>query len=345
VKILVVDDIVTNVSILRANLVKMGHEVVTARDGIEAGCFLEKEAVDIVMTDWLMPKRNGVELVQWIRSTVHPVPIIVMVTALGSREAQIQAIEAGVDEYLVKPIVLKDIHDVLEGLEQRKNQHMTVTLPPSLRLEKKGPIPFPGVAIVAGTGGATSLRSIIKGFDHSVQAAFFIVLHGPGWASETLAEIMQQESVLDVRMASHGCAVVPGTVYVAPEDGHMILTPDGKTIHIVQQPPENYLRPAADPLFRSLAEAYGKKAIGVVLAGTSCDGAVGCGYIKVAQGAILIQRPTEAVSSQMPKNILSFNLQDAVLPVEQIAGHVQKMLGTFGIIGQRETSVPKAGER
>lgn len=332
--VLVVDDYITNISILRIALTKLGHTVFTARDGVEATTLLKSESIGAVLTDWMMPNLDGIGLIRWIRATLRPIPILIVTTALGSNEAQMQALGAGADAYLVKPISPVQIQALLKELEQKHSvlvqQQPSHTLTHSVQ---SGP-DFYGIGLVAGTGGAAGVKTIFSHFESLPVAAWFIVVHGPGWAAEALAEQMHSYTSSRVMIPKDGERVEPNSVYIAPGDKHMLVSGKNPIIHLTSTPPENFLRPSADPLFISIANVFGRRAVGLMLGGTGSDGSIGCGHIKVAQGAVIVQEPANTVSSQMPQHLVSLGLATQVLPLEKIGGavtgHVRKFIDTTG---------------
>jgi two-component system, chemotaxis family, protein-glutamate methylesterase/glutaminase len=323
--ILVVDDYITNISILRVTLTKIGHTVFTARDGVEATTILKSESIDAVFTDWMMPNLDGIGLIRWIRATLHPTPILIVTTALGSSEAQAQALEAGADAYIVKPVSPGQIESTMKEIEQKRSALTQQKFTHSMAHAAASGPDFFGIGLVAGTGGASGVRAIFSQFESTPHAAWFIVLHGPGWAAEALAEQMQSYSHMRVTIPRDGDRIEPNVVYIAPGDKHMVVAGKNPGIQLTSTPPENFLRPSADPLFISIAKVFGRRSIGVMLGGTGSDGYIGCGHIKVSQGIVIVQEPANAVSSQMPQHVISLGLATQVLPLEKIAA---------GVIGQ-----------
>ena len=324
--ILVVEDFVTNASIMRTSLAKIGHDVKTARDGAEALQFLQQQSFDMVITDWLMPKMDGFELIQNIVKIGNSRPLLVMVSSLGSAEAQEKVLDAGADAYLAKPVTPEQMQSVVTDLERQRSHKVSSSSIRNIKVQRPLTSHFDGVALVAGTGGATALRSILKQFTRSDNAAYFVVLHGPGWATAALTEKMKMELDLDLVLPGKEERLRPGVVYVAPGDKHLVVSDGGSSVHLSDTPPENYLRPSADPLLRSLAATFGKRAIAVVLGGTSCDAAIGCGYVKVAEGTVVVQKTSGSVASQMPQNVIDLGLADQVMSLEDIPGWVKRHL-------------------
>ncbi len=113
-KVLVVDDSGIMRKIIIRSLNACGvSDIVEAADGREGLAAFLAEPVDIVLTDWNMPEMSGLELLQAIRATGSPVPII-MITTEGEKASVVQAIQAGVTDYLCKPFEQVDLFDKLE---------------------------------------------------------------------------------------------------------------------------------------------------------------------------------------------------------------------------------------
>ena len=145
--------------------------------------------------------------------------------------------------------------------------------------------------------------------------------------ADQMAETLQRNSGLVCVEGSEGAKLLPGCVYVAPGDNHMVVKGRGGPIAILQTPPENFCRPAVDPMFRSLAAAYGPAVLAVVLTGMGADGREGARAIAGAGGTILAQDEATSVVWGMPAAVVHAGLASAVLPLESVAGEVRKYLG------------------
>ena len=117
----------------------------------------------------------------------------------------------------------------------------------------------PVVGIGASAGGVDALLRVLGNIDAGLPAAVLVVLHVPATGRSLLAPILDRRTGLDVSVAAHGEILVPGRVYVAPADRHLVVA--GGRVELTRGPKENRFRPAVDPLFRSAARAYGTRAL------------------------------------------------------------------------------------
>ena len=186
-KILVAEDDTTSALILKRILTKAAYDVTIAHNGPEALVAIKKVAFDVILTDWMMPEMDGIELIRQVRQTVLPVPIIIVITALVSSEARIHALAAGADDYLGKPYLAKELLDLLGNCFNRKHQpipsHPTASVSP-----KMASCPFIGVVIAASTGGPKAITKVIHSLSYQEKASFFVLLHGPAWALESFVK-------------------------------------------------------------------------------------------------------------------------------------------------------------
>ena len=159
------------------------------------------------------------------------------------------------------------------------------------------------IAIGASAGGVDALQRLIGALPEDLPAAVCVVLHIPASSRSLLARIIARQTALPVEAATHGAPLRPGHVYVAPPDHHLRVAPC--ELALDRGPKENGVRPAVDPLFRSVAEHYGQRGMAVVLSGALSDGAAGAGAVAAAGGAVLVQRLEDAIVPSMPESTLA----------------------------------------
>jgi two-component system chemotaxis response regulator CheB len=173
------------------------------------------------------------------------------------------------------------------------------------------------VGIGASAGGVDALIRVFGTIDADLQAAVLVVLHVPATGRSLLAPILDRRTALDVRVAEDGDALRPGRVYVAPPDRHLVVD-DGR-VRLGRGPKENAVRPAVDPMLRSLAAAYGEQAVAVVLSGALGDGSSGALAVKAAGGRVIVQDPDDATAPSMPSSAMrAVGEADAVLTADEI---------------------------
>lgn len=176
--------------------------------------------------------------------------------------------------------------------------------------------PVHTVAIGASAGGIEALRNLVAALPVDFQAAVLVVLHLPPKGTSVLPQILSRAGALKAITAEDGMPAEGGCIYVAPPDCHL-LAEDG-VVRLDHGPRANGHRPAVDPLFRSVAEAYGAAGAGVVLSGVLDDGTAGLMAIKRAGGMTLAQDPGEALYEMMPRSAIEIVAPDYVGTAEQI---------------------------
>lgn len=169
------------------------------------------------------------------------------------------------------------------------------------------------IVIGASAGGLTAFETLVSQLPSNFPAAVFIVWHiSPDYPS-ILPEILAKSTSLRVKHASGKEPIRPGHIYVAPPDRHLLV--EWGNVRLSRGPKENRFRPAIDVLFRSAAHSYGERVIGVVLSGSLDDGAAGLYAIKERGGIAVVQEPSDALHSSMPKAALQAVDVDYCVPI------------------------------
>jgi two-component system chemotaxis response regulator CheB len=174
------------------------------------------------------------------------------------------------------------------------------------------------VAVGASAGGVEALRALVCGLPPDYPGSLLVVLHLPRDSPSALPAILSRSGPLPATHAVDGEALQLSRIYVAPNDHHLLLI-DGH-VRLTRGPAENGHRPAVDPLFRSVARAVGRRAVGIVLSGSRDDGAAGLASIARRGGVTVVQDPADALYPWMPKSAMQHVTPDHVLPAAKIGG-------------------------
>ncbi len=178
------------------------------------------------------------------------------------------------------------------------------------------------VVVAASAGGVEALRGLLSKLPVGIPATLLVVLHVPAAGGKVLPKILGRAGLLPAGAAADGEAPLPGHVYVAPPDCHLLLV--GDKIRLSQGPRHNGHRPAADPLFISAALSSGSHTIAVVLSGTLNDGAAGAAAVERRGGLVVIQNPSESAYDGMPRAAMAATRRSKVLRLAELAAFIDQ---------------------
>ncbi|MCJ9429569.1 protein-glutamate methylesterase/protein-glutamine glutaminase [Kordiimonas marina] len=184
------------------------------------------------------------------------------------------------------------------------------------------------LAVGSSTGGPQALMKFFKAFGKAPNVPILITQHMPATFTAILAEHLGQATGWPAQEARDGIVPEAGKIYVAPGGRHMEVAEDDKGVHLhlTDEPPENFCRPAVDPLFRSLAATFGERALAVVLTGMGHDGLKGARELTRAGGTVLAQDEASSVVWGMPGAVATAGLCTEVLPVEELGQATAKRI-------------------
>lgn len=182
------------------------------------------------------------------------------------------------------------------------------------------------VVIGTSAGGIDALRALFGALPDGFPGSLFVVLHTSPDSPGVLARILGDAGPLPAKNAARGDRIEPGRVYVAPPDHHMLIMPG--SIELTRGPRENRFRPAVDPLFRSAAQTYGPRVVGVILTGGLDDGTNGLWAVKQLGGTAVVQDPSEAVAPSMPMSALRHVRVDYTVRLAELAPLLVRLAGT-----------------
>lgn len=317
-RVLIVENDEKSFLVLRRVLEAANYKVENASNGEEGLAKLKQTPFDVLLTDLNMLGMNGMKLIGHVRNEVRPLPLIIMITGYCTPEIRKRALETGAHECLGKPIdfrgLAKSFH---EGLRKIRNYAPAFpALDTTLKVEKPSLV---GVVIATSTGGPQTLEKIFKDLPASLNAAVFVVQHGPDWALRSIRENFERKFDLKFQMAEDAMIPEAGHVYIAPGDRHLCIDPNNFTLRLINEAEENYMRPAADPLFRTATDALGPYCIAVVLTGLGRDGTQGAEKVAANGGAVLAQSPKTAIAPFMPLAVIKSGIKCQIVPLDEMA--------------------------
>jgi two-component system chemotaxis response regulator CheB len=333
----------------------------TARNGLDALHKVHALDPELVTMDVDMPELDGLQALGYIMSeTPRPVVMLSAATTHSGHDATLRALELGAVDFVRKPsgpisLDLVRVSDrLLAALRAAAQANVRgVRMLSATRLPPRGtparampvvatstasPAVARGagatriVAIAASTGGPRALAELVPSLPCQLGAAVLIVQHMPAGFTKSLAQRLHALSKLPVCEAEAGESVLTDHVYLAPGGRHMSVqgSVGASTIVLDDSAPIWGVRPSADPLFRSVAERFGRDAVAVVLTGMGRDGADGTRAIRDAGGRAVLQDRATSTIFGMPNAALQIAGADRVAGLGDIAPAIVAMLSVDG---------------
>jgi two-component system chemotaxis response regulator CheB len=313
--------------------------VAVATDGaqaVEAAC---REHPDVVTMDIHMPKQDGVEAIRQIMGRC-PVPVVILsASSAYSREGEkaFLALEAGALALAHKPSeagspgYAEEVQNLLQTIklmsEVKVVRRWSRPAAPASVPRIAVPSPIRVVAMGASAGGPVALERILSRLDGKTLPPLLIVQHmAPGFI-KGFAAWLQASTGFPVRVAVHGETVQPGQAYLAPDGCQMGIDANGR-ITLSDTVPEGGLCPSVAHLFRSVARAYGKQAVGVMLTGMGHDGAAELKEMKDQGAVTLVQDEDSSLIYGMPGVAVSLGGATHILSLEQIPTILARLAST-----------------
>lgn len=173
------------------------------------------------------------------------------------------------------------------------------------------------IVIGASAGGVQALLKLLPALPSSFPMPILIVMHVPPRKSNALVELYARQCLLAVKEAEDKEPLVPGTIYFAPPDYHLLIETSG-ALALSSDEPINHSRPAIDVLFESAADAFGPALTAIVLTGANHDGAAGLKAVADAGGVAIVQDPATAEIATMPAAALAACPAAQSLTLDQI---------------------------
>jgi two-component system, chemotaxis family, protein-glutamate methylesterase/glutaminase len=322
-------------------------KVSVAADPIIAWAKIEKESPDVVITDLVMPRMDGLTFLRKIM-TERPLPVVVCSEVAHRRtEDAISALELGAVEVITKPrIGVRDfLHesavmliDVVRSAAQarlvpgpsplvapRNTADVVLTLGPAPRHRPAGD---KIIAIGASTGGTEALREFLQAMPSGCPG-IIIVQHMPEIFTRAFADRLNRDCSIEVKEAANGDRILRGRALIAPGNHHLLVQRSGSAYiaQVMDGPLVSRHRPSVDVLFRSVAKSVGSHAVGVIMTGMGNDGAQGLLEMRNRGALTIAQDESSCVVFGMPKEAIARDAVAAIVPLRWIAETALKMAG------------------
>ena len=182
------------------------------------------------------------------------------------------------------------------------------------------------VLIATSAGGLAALRAVITPLPGNFGAPVVVMQHMAEGSPGLLPDLLASVSQIPVETARAGTSPANGRIYVAPPGRHLVFASDG-TMAFEFSGPTHFVRPSADKLFGSAAEAYGRRTIGVILTGRGDDGTEGARAIKAAGGIVICQDRESSIAFGMPGATIADGDADYVVSLERVAPLLITLVG------------------
>ncbi|GAB4024359.1 chemotaxis protein CheB [Spirosoma koreense] len=180
------------------------------------------------------------------------------------------------------------------------------------------------VVIGGSTGSIDVLMQVLPALPVPLSFSLVIVVHRKNTSDSALADLLALKTALPLKEIDDKDSIVPGTIYLAPADYHVLLEQDA-TFSLDDSEKVNYSRPSIDVTFESAAEVYGPTMVGILLSGANADGTNGLIAIKQAGGRTAVQNPETAMVAYMPQQAIQHAPIDWVLDVAELIQTLQRL--------------------
>jgi two-component system, chemotaxis family, protein-glutamate methylesterase/glutaminase len=323
---------------------------------------LERNDIDVVLLDIEMPVMDGLTALPKLLQIDPGVKIIMQSTlTMKGADVSMRALEMGAAEYIPKPTSTRDLAGGMDfktellskvkalGHARRRDPRrpqrpggtpvarpiaaaprvpVPIHPPGPLQLRTNQPEPPDILVIGSSTGGPQALFTLLGTMRAgTVRQPILITQHMPATFTTILAEHISRVSGWEAREAQDNEVIRGGRVYIAPGDFHMLVETRGadKILKLSKAAPENFCRPAVDPMLRSIAAAYGRRVLTCILTGMGSDGLKGGQVVIAAGGTVIAQDEATSVVWGMPGAVATAGICSAVLPLPDIAPWIMKL--------------------
>ena len=348
IKVAIVDDSAVVRQVL-SDMLKSAPDIEligVARDPIFAISLFEKKWPDVIILDIEMPRMDGITFLKKIMKE-HPTPVIICSTLTDNgAKITMEAMASGAVDIITKPkaalksfleestnVLLNAVRGAAKASVGKLRTAPKAIMPVVPRLNADAVIPANAramdqttdivIAIGTSTGGTNALESVLMQLP-LMAPGIVIVQHMPDQFTAAFAQRLDSVCKVRVKEAEDNDRVTPGMVLIANGGKHMLLTRSGAQyrVKIKDGPLVSRHRPSVDVLFRSVANAAGKNALGIIMTGMGGDGAKGLLEMRNAGSRTLGQNEASCVVYGMPKEAFKLGAVEKEVSLDDIAGHI-----------------------
>lgn len=337
IRVLIVDDSLTaRAAFSRVVGEEADLEVAAAVSTAEGAlALLASERVDVILLDLEMPGIGGLgALPQMIERAREAKILVVSCLTADGAEQTVEALSLGAADTLQKPATggfdrayRERLLAKVRALGKRPLRRavaagLASAATPILRSPSRERAAI--VAIGASTGGIHAIGQLLGALPARLGVPILVTQHLPASFVLAFAQQLRDVSGREALPAADGMALLPDTILIAPGDAHLTLAarPSGHVVRLDRRPAASGCMPSVDPMFASLADAFGAASLGVVLTGMGRDGSEGAQQIAAAGGTILAQNEATSAVWGMPGAIARAGLASAILHPRDIAGRI-----------------------
>lgn len=325
IRVLIADDSAIIRGLLEKAFKASDFEIVDlVSNGRKALDSAQEKKPDLVITDFDMPELNGIEATKIIHGKLH-IPVVMFSENMEARDG---AMKSGVLLFEQKPALSAFKMDALKTFVD-KVKAAYKTLKPKKSVEGNAETiqtfnSFKIVVLGASTGGPTAVQTVLSSLKENFPLPILYVQHiDVGADSKMAAWFSESCPNIHFKLAENGEEAKAGTVYMAQADKHLLIdfvnANGNPVLKLSDEPPERFLRPAVNKLFKSAAVHYKNACLAVLMTGMGRDGAEGCKAVIDAGGMTICEDKSTCTVFGMPAAAIELNAATEILPRHDIA--------------------------
>jgi two-component system chemotaxis response regulator CheB len=290
---------------------------------------------DVMVIDADMPGMDGLSMLPHLRKAAPYARIVIASapTSIGATTV-IKALGAGACDFITKPeasalgAVETYRRELIGKITALGEYHAPMAANFNLRRRPEACCAASLLVVAAAAGGPVALQVFLAPIARRIAAPILIMQHMPAKFTAAFAEKLEQATGKHCREAREGDTLAPGAMLIAPGDHYMRVArcPAGRMVHLDKSDPTGFWRPAVNPLFESVAAAFGPRVVGVVLSGMGQDGCEGSAKIVAAGGRMIVQDEASSLIWGMPGAVAQAGHAEAVKPLKELSSLALRMM-------------------